>query len=225
MTGLYNYTTGMIGNTLGFDFIGRNNFANRDTIQLLGLFSISIYFIACVLYIITGLYRKTIFPLLIMCFSVVAILATYYGRGLAVGESAAYAPRWVGETCLGLAGAIAILFHARHESDIFFKSPNIRLIVNTGLYVSCGFILMTHVIAIKSNVSLIGNAHKYDERQLKILFSVPTADLNTRETDAAKKLCSRRFRCEFRPFLDEHNLIPGGDRYRLKPDHSNTVKP
>ena len=140
----------MMGNTLGFDFVGRRNFENRDSVRLLGLFSISVYATACFLYLRSSLYKKTIFPLLIMCFSTVAILAAYLGRGLSIGESAAYFPRWVGESCLGLAGAVAILFHARHEGANLMTSTSVKTMLNSALCLTCGLILTTHIIAIKN---------------------------------------------------------------------------
>ena len=214
-----------MGNTLGFDFVGRKNVANRGVVQLLGLFSISIYALACFLYVKNRLYAKTIFPILIMCFSTVAILATYYGRGMAAGENAAYYPRWVGETCLGLAGALAILFHARQEGSARLTSTSVKVVWNSTLCLTCGFILATHVIAIKNNFRTIKVVQKYDERHLKNLFSIPADELNAPKTEAAKKFCKRKIRCRYRPILDEHNLIPGNERYRPDPDVDSTATP
>ena len=223
--GFYNFTTALMGNTLGFDFVGRKNFAIRDTVRLLGVFSISIYAVACFLYLRSSLYKKTVFPLLIMCFSTVAILAAYFGRGLAIGENAAFYPRWIGESCLGLAGALAILFHARHEATNQLNSTPVKSLVNSVLCLTCGFILTTHLIAIKGNIESIKFVHKYDERSLENLFSIPADELNAPKTEAAKKFCKRKIRCRYRPILDEHNLIPGNERYRPDPDVDSTATP
>lgn len=220
--GFYKFTTGMMGNTLGFDFVGRRNFENRDSVRLLGLFSISVYATACFLYLRSSLYKKTIFPLLIMCFSTVAILAAYLGRGLSIGESAAYFPRWVGESCLGLAGAVAILFHARHEGANLMTSTSVKTMLNSALCLTCGLILTTHIIAIKNNFRTIEIVQKYDERKLKDLYSIPDIELESPKTEAAKTLCRRKIRCRFRPFLDQHNLIPGNERYRPAIDVART---
>ena len=225
ISGFYNFTTGLMGNTLGYEFVGRQNFQYRDLIRSLGVFSIMIYAIACLFYIKTSLFKKTTFPLLIMCFSTVAIIAAYFGRGLAIGESAAYYPRWVAESCLGLAGAIAILFHARHEAAKMLTSGKTILVVNSTLSLACGFIFVTHTFAINSNITSVKSIHRYDERSLKGLYSIPENELKSPQTPAAKKTCSRKIRCKFRPFLDQHNLVPGRDRYRPKPDADKTQSP
>ena len=225
ISGFYNFTTGLMGNTLGYEFVGRKNFQYRDLIRSLGVFSIVIYAIACLFYIKTSLFKKTTFPLLIMCFSTVAIIAAYFGRGLAIGESAAYYPRWVAESCLGLAGAIAILFHARHEAAKMLTSGKTILVVNSTLSLACGFIFVTHAFAINSNITSVKSIHRYDERNLKNLFSIPADELNAPKTEADKKFCKRKIRCRFRPILDEHNLIPGNERYRPEPDVDSTATP
>lgn len=214
LSGIYNFVTGMMGNTLGFNFVGRTNFENRGIVQLLGLFSISIYALACILYLRIGLYKKTAFPLMIMAFSTVAIIAAYYGRGLAVGEKAAYYPRWVGESCLGLAGALAILFHARYYLAQSLTSNTMKIIASASLLLISSGIFYTHVFAVKETIRTAGFIRKFDERQLEHTFSKPFDDFMADKTLTSKSLCRKSERCVFRQTLDEYALIPGSDRYR-----------
>ena len=216
LRGFYNFTTGLMGNTLGFDFIGRKNFESRSVIQLLGLFSISIYAIACLLYLRSGLYKKTAFPLMIMAFSTVAILAAYYGRGLSIGEKAAYYPRWVGESCLGLAGALAILFHARYDFMQRINSKNLKTLSSAVLLILSGGIFYTHGFAVKESIRTAVYVHKFDENLLEATFSKPLDVFVMDKSLRSKSLCRTPKRCELRQILDEHDLIPGSDRYRPK---------
>jgi len=99
-----------------------NNYMSQNLYIFIGIIIIFIYFYSIILFILSEMYRKTYFPLMLMFYSLIIlgmILIARYYCGVTYGMSS----RYVTDTQYGIIGAIWIIFY-------FFANKKEILILN-----------------------------------------------------------------------------------------------
>ena len=206
---LIDHASYLFGNTIVYRVIvpWRSHPESLIIVQLLGYFCMALYLWAFAAFLRGGTYKRTLFPLALMAYSALTAIATYYGRVMTHDLHPGLYHRYMGESGIGLAGAVALLL------SYYWRKPPPpaaapRAIVRQGIVVASTVVLMAfNAVAAHTVYSRVPDVKTYRDETMETLFS---NDIEAfRDADLARRAgCKNYHRCKWRKIVDKYHLLP-----------------